>query len=228
MLGFTQNDLVFNRVLNFNISVAEPVVVPEGKAWKIEYGITSASLKITTTNQPYGNDLNSVNSNPFNTQSNNSPMWLGAGCTISVSTDNPNMISILEFNVVAASSSSSGSGVGVSSAGFSASGIINLEFSATNTSNIGALVDLGNITVPEGKIWKIAATNFSSGTDPNTQLGSGYSGTVFVDGFYSSSSSPVYLSAGTYEVTGKTNASGGGSATYYIVAKINGIEYNAN
>jgi len=110
ILGFSQNDLVFNRVLNFNVTEGQPVTVPQGKAWKIEYGVSSgAGLKITTTNQPYGNDLTSINSNSLNTQSINGSMWLGAGCTISVDNNNPNMISILEFNVVAASSSSGGS-----------------------------------------------------------------------------------------------------------------------
>mgnify|MGYP003674586501 FL=1 len=87
---------------------------------------------------------------------------------------------------------------------------------------------MGNLTVPEGKIWKLGSNSFSTGSDPSTlSFGSGYNGTLYVDGFIVNSVNPLYLPAGTYEVTGKSSASGGGGI-YYIVAKLGGLEYNAN
>ena len=233
ILGFSQNDLVFNKVLNFNLTQGQPVTIPQGKAWKIESGVSQGSVRITSTNQEYGNNLNEQNMDPSAIQSYNLPLWLGEGTTISLvnSGTSYSHFSVLEFNVVATSSSSSGSGVGVSSAGFTTSGIIDLEFSAVNnTGSIGTSIDMGSLIVPEGKIWKIVIGNLNvttsiSGGNP----GSGYGGDVYVNGYLvSGEDKPIYLAAGTYQVFGKPAASGGGSTSYYLTAKVGGIEYDAN
>ena len=226
-----QGNLVFNQVLNFNIDTGSSVTVPEGKVWKIVSGVTQGNVQFYSTNQDYGNDLDASNSNSYSIQSFEKPFWLGQGNTMArISGSGQAIFCILEFNVVAISSGGGGgSGGGVSADGFTTSGIINLEFSGTNSSgNLGTITDLGNLTVPEGKIWKLGSYSFSiaSDLDSNT-FGSGYGGTLLVDGFYVSSTNPLYLSAGTYQVTGKSSASGGGGI-YYIVAKLGGLEYNAN
>lgn len=231
ILGFSQNDLVFNKVLNFNLTQGQPVTIPQGKAWKIESGVSQGSVRITSTNQEYGNNLNEQNMDPSAIQSYNLPLWLGEGTTISLvnSGTSYSHFSVLEFNVVATSSSSSGSGVGVSSAGFTASAIIDLEFSGVSV-GIGGTVDMGTLIVPEGKIWKIVISSLnvssnSSGVSP----GSGYTGDVYVNGYLvSGEDKPIYLAAGTYQVFGKPAASGGGSTSYYLTAKVGGIEYDAN
>ena len=226
-----QSNLVFNRVLNFSLQSQEVVTVPEGKVWKMEWGIMSGGIQIISTNQPYGTDLTTVNSNSFAVQSKDEPIWLGEGSSIVRSSSTAaNMLSVLEFNVVPTSSSTGDSGGGVSADGFTASGIINLEFSGTNSSgNIGTKTVLGTITVPEGKIWKIISSSFGNSSNPDTvYLGNGYNGDIFVDDFIvSGEDRPVYLTAGSYEVAGKTAASGGGGI-YYIFGKIGGIEYNDN
>ena len=184
ILGFSQNDLVFNRVLNFNITSSEAVVVPEGKVWKIEFGISSATLLITSTNQPYGNDLNSDNSNGFQTQSVTSPMWLGAGCTISVGNNNSNMISILEFNVVAASTSTGGSGGdntgnstnnndGYSSNSGSSSSSNSYDGNNSNLSTPGddftdSEGNTYSTTVVDGLVWTTSNANHSTYRDGTT------------------------------------------------------------
>tara|TARA_B110000027_G_scaffold133177_1_gene161008 strand:+ start:838 stop:1572 length:735 start_codon:yes stop_codon:yes gene_type:complete len=221
-----QSNLVFNQALAFSLTGgSSTAVVPEGKVWKFESW--TGNLRVTTSGSEYGSDV-FIGSAVYN---NSRAVWLPQGTTIYGQDGIPQQnFSILEFNVVAISSSGGGgSGGGVSADGFTASGIINLEFSGTNSSgNLGTITDLGNLTVPEGKIWKLGSNSFSIGSDPSTlSFGSGYSGNLYVDGFYVSSTSPLYLSAGTYEVTGKSSASGGGGI-YYIVAKLGGLEYNAN
>ena len=231
ILGFSQNDLVFNKVLNFNLTQGQPVTIPQGKAWKIESGVSQGNVRITSTNQEYGNNLNEQNMDPSAIQSYNLPLWLGEGTTISLvgSATSYSHFSVLEFNVVATSSSSSGSGVGVSSAGFTASAIIDLEFSG-DSFGIGGAVDMGTLIVPDGKIWKIVISSLNVSSNINgVSPGSGYAGDVYVNGYLvSGEDKPIYLAAGAYQVFGKAAASGGGSISYYHTAKVGGIEYNAN
>jgi len=114
ILAFTaqinaQSNLVFNQVLNFSLLNGESATVPEGKAWKIEGGISTGNIIFTSVNQPYGNDLSTTNMGGIPIQSLQSPYWIGAGVTITKSGNGQNHISILEFNVVAVSSGSGGS-----------------------------------------------------------------------------------------------------------------------
>ena len=207
-----QGDLVFNKALILEMNFTD-ITVPEGKVWKVQ-------------GTDGGTDV-SVNNSNFRLYQG---LWMPEGFSFRRASAGSEAVyvNVLEVNVVAISSSSGGSSGGLSAEGFAASGIINLAFSGTNSSgNIGAIVDLGNLTVPEGKIWKLGSSSFSLGIDLSTISLGEYSGSLYVDGFIVNSTNPLYLSAGTYEVAGKASASGGGE-TYYIEAKLGGIEYNAN
>ena len=219
-----QSNLVFNQALIVEINSSTEQIIPEGKVWKVE------SFSNYDVENILVNDSEWAIGNPIDFR--NMPIWFPAGTILKRdgAGSQKDYLSVLEFNVVAISSSSGGSGGGVSADGFTASGIINLAFSGTNSSgNIGTKTVLGTIAVPEGKIWKIVSSSFGNSSNPDTvYLGNGYNGDIFVDDFIvSGEDKPVYLSAGTYEVAGKTAASGGGGI-YYILGKIGGIEYNAN
>ena len=108
ILGFSQNDLVFNRVLNFKLNINETVTVPTGKAWKIE-GASNSQITITNENPVYGSAVD--NQNVFAYTASANATWLGAGSILHALNggNQQQSFSILEFNVVAASSSSGGS-----------------------------------------------------------------------------------------------------------------------
>ena len=225
-----QNNLVFNEVLNFKVIPGAEVIVPENKVWKVEY-LNTNDLRASNTETAYGVNLN--NTVMYENISGGNAIWFSAG-TILTSPNVESIVSILEFNLVPISSSGDGSGGGNSAGGdgFVASGsIINLEFTAiNNTGNIGSTIEMGSITVPDGKIWKLMTYSYGCDSNPNVSYGGGYGGKVLVDGFILGDGGAyyeVYLSSGTYPVHSRTNASGGGG-TYYILAKIGGIEYNAN
>lgn len=167
-----QSNLVFNQVLNFNIGLGEAVTVPDGKAWKLESGISQGNFVITSTNQEYGNNLDSSNMPANALQTLTKPLWLGQGTSLTLfnaATDD-NYLSILEFNVVPTSSSvTSNSGfTGVSS--HIDTYYFNEEFIISNA-EAGDFKDLNSITVPEGQIWKVIyafRTRFGAGNDyPN-------------------------------------------------------------
>jgi uncharacterized protein (TIGR02145 family) len=108
ILGFSQNDLVFNRVLNFKLNANETVTVPTAKAWKIE-GASETQIIISNESPAYGSAVD--NQNHFASTGTHNAIWLGAGSILHSKNGGtqPMSFSILEFNVVAASSSSGGS-----------------------------------------------------------------------------------------------------------------------
>ena len=109
MLGFTQNDLVFNRVLNFKLNPNETVTVPTAKAWKIENS-SSSQVFISNENPAYGSAVLTTSAFAY-TGGGKNAVWLAAGSILHAENAGPQSISfsILEFNVVAASSSTGGS-----------------------------------------------------------------------------------------------------------------------
>ena len=121
---FAQYNLEFSKVLNFNIGgdIAF-VTVPEGKAWKVESSANNVTFRLTSTNQPYGNNLTLSNHSPmqFGDVTAGKPVWLGAGSSIHAEGGAQNWFSILEFSLVTASSSGGG-GSGDSGSGGSGSG----------------------------------------------------------------------------------------------------------
>ena len=236
-----QSNLVFNQVLNFNIGTRESVTVPEGKVWKLESGISQGDVLISSINQEYGNNLDSSNMDPFSLQVYNMPMWLGQGTTLTLINGSFNFLSILEFNVVPISSSGGGGSVGgVSADGFTAIGIIDIEFNDSRAGIDNHL--MGTITVPQGEIWKITDASILRSPIPFGSHNGGnyllYSSTYTFIGTHqfpapntTSSRPALYLTEGSYEVR-NWEANGLSttptSTTEYYQAKINGIKYSVN
>ena len=149
-----QSNLVFNQVLilDFDNNAAEPYIVPEGKVWKVESGASGSTFKVDGNTWTMG-DLGSYRMGPI---------WIPENSALSGSSSDADFISVLEFNVEPTSSSSGGSGGGVSADGLVFSSVINLEFNGTS-GTLGNYSEVGIISVPEGKIWKVvSASNYSS------------------------------------------------------------------
>ena len=167
-----QNNLVFNRVLNFSVSNAG-VTVPDGKAWKIENGSSGIWFAVETTNAPYGDNL-SAESFPQQFQvgdSTDKPIWLAEGTFLKNNSGDKSFISILEFNVVPISSSSSSS---TSSTGFTSSTdfVGSGQYTTTNDYTVAdSFTDIdgneyGAINL-NGNIWSssdLKVTKFTDGT----------------------------------------------------------------
>ena len=155
MLGFSQNDLVFNRVLNFKLNINETATVPTGKAWKIE-GASNSQITITNENPAYGSAVNIQEEFGYTGSAN--AIWLGAGSILHAvqAGSQQQSFSILEFNVVAISSSSGGSGSGVSADGLKFSQVINYSGTYNFPTNYTGHI-YETFEIPEGKVWKITS-----------------------------------------------------------------------
>lgn len=97
-----QSNLVFNQVLNFVVTTSSSVTVPEGKVWKIER--SNYNLRADKQGVDYGIGLN--NAEYFGTGTANA-LWFAEGTTITADS-NETSLSILEFNLVDASTGSGG------------------------------------------------------------------------------------------------------------------------
>lgn len=147
--GYSQNNLVFNKVLNFRLTTNQTATVPADKAWKIE---GNPGIQFTSPNPEYGISNGSYSAT-------DDVVWLAEGTTITGSTD-PSL-SILEFDVVPVSTTSTSSG-GLSSEGLQFSRVINYsDDHRFPTSNL-FWHDYEPIEIPEGKVWKITSINVSS------------------------------------------------------------------
>ena len=94
-----QNNLFFNRVLNFGIAKNQTVTVPEGKAWNV----VSGPVFPINDSPVYGSTLSGAS---MIGEANN---WLGEGVSISNGTNVLQIYSILEYDVIPISSSTTGS-----------------------------------------------------------------------------------------------------------------------
>jgi len=234
-----QSNLVFNQVLNFNIGIGETVTVPDGKAWKLESAISVGNVLISSTNQEYGNNLDSSNVAGYPAQTYPRPLWLGQGTSLTYNNSSVNnYLSILEFNVEPISTTTGGSGGGVSADGFTAIGIVNIQFNDSRPAIDNHL--MGTITVPEGEIWKITDANILRSS---VAFGSFNNGNYLINNathtFIGTHQFPNpngytrparYLTEGSYEVRSweANGLNGSGSQTMYYQAMINGIKYSAN
>lgn len=227
-----QSNLVFNQVILLELSNGSETTVPEGKVWKVTYGQGGNTFKVNGENWNVG-VLGSHK---------NTPIWFPAESVFTkyIGSNSINVLNILEFNVVAISSSSGGSGGGVSADGFTAIGIVNIQF---NDSRAGISNHLmGTITVPEGEIWKITDANilrstaaFGSFNNGNYTLANVTNTFIGTHQFPSPNGgnyhrSARYLTEGSYEVRcwEVNGLNGSGSSTEYYQAMINGIKYSAN
>ena len=94
-----QNNLFFNRVLNFSLDRGQTVTVPEGKAWNV----VSGQVYPINDSPVYGSTLSGAS---MIGEANN---WLGEGVSISNGNLALQIYSILEYDVIPISSSTTGS-----------------------------------------------------------------------------------------------------------------------
>ena len=95
-----ENGLTFNQVLFLELPGSEPLVVPEGKAWKI----TSAIYELTGSTSMVHFKINSIDVDVYRyfsqvttAHSNNLPIWVPQGSIIE-SGYKVDALSIIEFN----------------------------------------------------------------------------------------------------------------------------------
>ena len=195
-----QNNLVFNQVLLLELSTSTPVVVPEGKVWKIEGFNTGGNVVgtcIIVDNSIYF--LGTANAFP-------SPTWLPENSEIKrgscnqTSSSSVSKISVLEFNVVP-TSSGTGSGTGggsVSSDGLIFSQMINEAIIIQRTSSSGTV--LYSFDIPAGHIWKLRSLTHRYWNENNT-----YYQDQYVEGFvYISVNGEPFVDIGPYSTSGNT------------------------
>lgn len=235
-----QNNLVFNRVLNFKLTSSQTATVPAGKVWKVENftnqsGTGADNFYLYTSDADYG--LPTI-TNGYIDSTEGGIVWLKEGSDISGYASNGTLFSILEFDVVPVSTTSTGSG-GLSSEGLEFNQVINYSNNVI-VGGYGEIIDV--LEVPQGKVWKITRVTIlgrpSSTTAPGGQyrpydvdqisveLGginlfyrpsnSGYSNSSFEN-------YPVWINSGTKDlVVGKYDGSSGSSFKITLSA----IEYN--
>lgn len=153
--GYSQSNLVFNRVLNFKLATNETATVPADKAWKIE---GNPGINFISTNPDYG----MTPSNGF-FSSNENVVWLAEGTTIIGETSG---LSILEFDVVPVSTTGGGTGgtgtsIGTGSGGSQSYGDDFTEGPqlTDNDGNVYETVQIGD------QIWTTSNLNVSTYSD---------------------------------------------------------------
>ena len=222
-----QSNLIFNQVINESLPIGAQITVPVGKVWKIT--MMNNNVKI--------NGLETY----WNSHKITTPVWLGEGDIIEGLTSPNPILSIIEFNVVPTSITTGGSGGGVSADGFTAIGIVNIQFNDSTAGIDNHL--MGTITVPEGEIWKItdASILHSSLAFGSYNNGGNYVLSSITYTFIGNHQFPTpnggnnrparYLTEGSYEVRSWDSnglVSSPTSAPVYYQAMINGIKYSAN
>jgi hypothetical protein len=154
-----QNNLVFNKALNFRlvpgndgINLGQTATVPEGKVWKIESyqrdGAGGINVGFEIQDPEYGSAIS------YGSYSS-TPIWLQEGTILKAPSDGI-FFSVLEFNVVP---TSTGTGSGTGGGGVSSDGLVfeeamSITLTRTQVLNSDARL-FGEITVPEGKTLKI-------------------------------------------------------------------------
>ena len=174
MLGFSQNDLVFNQVRNITLGPDQTATVPTGKAWKIESASPTIIYLIHNGDDDFGTSLEGNGSfsgiSSENSVLGSNAVWIKQGNTIRA-TDGIQSFSILEFNVVAASSSTGGSGGDSGSGTNSSSGSSGSSFSNNAGTPSDDFTDSDGVTYGttniNGMIWTTSNYNgatYSDGT----------------------------------------------------------------
>lgn len=155
-LTFSQKNLELNQVLNVELT-SEGVTVPEGKTWKIEamhgnFFNTSGYSYLIINDE----DI------PINFNYNILPLWFPTGTVFKKPIGNNSYyvkyLSVLEFNLVPISSSAGSPNIeGINpTGGFNFEEIIEVDIPQIDVSNQTLQYKrIGEITVPQGKVWKI-------------------------------------------------------------------------
>lgn len=204
-----QNNLVFNKVLNFrlvpgngSVSPGQTATVPDGKVWKIESyqrdGAGSITVAFEIQNPEYGSTIS------YGSYSS-TPIWLQERTVLKAPSDGI-YFSVLEFNVVP---TSTGTGSGTGGGGVSSDGLIfeeAMSITLTTTQNLNSDASLfGEITVPEGKILKIFNVStfllFSAGYTQNEGSGFVYIGDeLFNPSLSNNNTITRFIPSGTHTV----------------------------
>ena len=167
---FAQNNLFFNRVINFQISPGGSITVPEGKAWNVIQG----NINVGSPAPPYGDPL--IGSfgypNPQNYSETYTKIWLGEGQSLRSNISNTQAINLIEYDVIPIGSGTTGGSN--SSAGFTSSTdfIGSGQYTTTNDYTVAdSFTDIdgneyGAINL-NGNIWSssdLKVTKFTDGT----------------------------------------------------------------
>jgi hypothetical protein len=151
--GYSQSNLVFNRVLNFKLTSSQTATVPAGKVWKVENftnqsGTVADQFYLDTSDADFGSP------SITNGYIDGGVVWLKEGSDIR-GYPSGTLFSILEFDVVPTSTGTgSGSGGGgVSSDGLIFSQLINEAIAVQQTTTPGTV--LYSFDVPAGHIYKV-------------------------------------------------------------------------
>lgn len=230
-LGYSQSNLVFNRVLNFKLTSSQTATVPAGKVWKVENitnqgGTGPDNFYLDTSDADYGSP--SI-TNGFIDTTEGGVVWLKEGSDISGYASNGTLFSILEFDVVSVSTTSTGSG-GLSSEGLEFNQVINFSGVGVLTNN-NRLEVLTSLVVPENKVWKITSVAMHKSSNGQlsdvgglaAQLGTQIIYSRFISGYSPPTITyPIWISSGTFDL--KISIPGGDTIPYRI--SISAIEYN--
>jgi hypothetical protein len=146
-----QNNLFFERVLNFSLSSSTEVVVPDNRAWNVKT-TSKGTVSFKSTNPEYGSPV--LNDQSLGSQDT----WLGEGDILIATTTT--YYSILEYRVVPVSTNTGTSeSTGFSSSGLEFNQVINISGTAiANSGNIVTTDAVGIVdtfTVPDNKVWKV-------------------------------------------------------------------------
>lgn len=233
----SQNNLIYNEAKFVQIDDNTPVVVPDGKVWKIESYSNGVGANRAGTLNINGQDYVLTLDSP-----NSGVIWAPAGSSITggpssnTGSMSPiNVINVIEFNVVP-TSTGSGSGTGgggVSSDGLIFSQVINEAVTTQYTTTSGTVIY--SFQVPSGHIWKMKYMRIQYwNSNINTFQGSLIGGAIYItkndEGPFisqaissnASDDSTVLLKEGNYQVKYFQNNSNGGSGNrFYLEA----IEY---
>jgi hypothetical protein len=158
-----QNNLFFERVLNFSLSSSTEVVVPDNRAWNVKT-TSKGTVSFKSTNPEYGSPV--LNDQSLGSQDT----WLGEGdILIAPSTT---YYSILEYRVVPISTNTGTSeSTGFSSSGLEFNQVINISgtansnYSGITTTDAVGIID--TFTVPDGKVWKVESAYGVNRDGPN-------------------------------------------------------------
>ena len=231
--GYSQSNLVFNRVLNFKLTSSQTATVPAGKVWKVENftnqsGNVADQFYLDTSDADFGSP--SITSGYID----GVVVWLKEGSDIR-GYPAGTLFSILEFDVVPVSTTSTGSG-GLSSEGLEFNQVINYSNNII-VSGTGEIND--TIVVPEGKVWKLTRVTLTKAYNPTSNFvyepedasnAAIYLGGILIfyrpptSGYSTSSynSYPIWINSGTKELAVGDNDT---IDTRYLVT-FTGIEYN--
>lgn len=226
-----QSNLVFNRVINFNLDFGEETTVPEGKVWKVE----EVNNNGNTANELFFSNPNPEVGNPINNRSykfNDRPIWFEEGVILKGSNSGNSPISILEFDVVPASTTTGGSGGGVSADGLIFNQVINYSENAAAFQANGSATWTDTIVIPEGKVWKIMSfsvvglsslDNHISDCDGCTaELGNLVAYSRYISGYSPPTNQyPMFINEGAKELKVYN-----GSNSFNLKVSFTAVEYN--